>query len=590
MAQDEDLPCHTLDPVVVTGSRIPEHLSRIGQSVSVISREDIKALPADSVSDLLETVSGVDVRQRGVHGLQADVAIRGGSFEQTLILIDGVNVSDPQTGHHNLDLPVNLEDIERIEVLKGPGARMYGQNAMSGVINIITRDVDHPAVGGYGKYGDYDYDDFGAHGAFKTGDWANRVSLSRRSSTGYMENTDFDINTFFYKGMINGEKHQCQLVIGYTDKDFGAYRFYSDTFPNQQEATKTLLAYSNAHLRVAGVEVMPQVFWRRHNDDFKIEIGDDWYRNEHQTDAYGVQLSSRIQSELGTTAFGGEIASEDLQSATLGDHNRERSGVFLEHKFCPVERLSFDLGASAMHYSDWGWEYWPGVESNVGLTDGWNGFASVGRSFRIPSYTELYYSTPANQGNPDLKPEKAWTYETGLRWHKKGMAANASLFLRDAENLIDWSRTSDQDPWKVRNIAESTTRGLELGWDFYPAAFSDIKLLSAVNIAYTYLDSDWNTGKLESKYVLDHLRHQLHASIILDWLDNLSQTVLARYEKRMVADSHIVVDTRLAYQWHECEFFLEATNLFDEAYVESGFVPMPGRWIVGGVKIKMDLD
>lgn len=590
MAQEEDVPCYTLDPVVVTGSRIPDHLSRIGRSVSVISREDIEVFPADNISDLLETTSGVDVRQRGTHGVQADVAIRGSSFEQTLILVDGVPVSDSQTGHHNLDLPVNLEDVERIEVLKGPGARMYGQNAMAGVINIITRDVDRSAVGAYGTYGDYDYDHVGGHGAFKTGDMAHRVSVSRRSSTGYMEDTDFDINTLFYKGVIHSGSHEYQLGLGYTEKDFGAYGFYSDTFPNEREQTETLLAYSSAHFKMADVEFMPQIFWRHHDDDFKIEIGGDWYRNEHRTDAYGVQLSSRIKSELGTTAFGGEIASENLQSASLGDHDRERSGVFLEHKFCPVERLTFGLGASAMYYSDWGWEYWPGAESNVELTDRLNWFASIGRSFRVPSYTEWYYDTPANQGNPDLKPEQAWTYETGLCWRKPGLGANLSLFLRDAEDVIDWARVSDQDPWKVRNISESTTQGFELGLDFYPGAFSDTKFLSAVNMAYTYLDSDWDTGKLESKYVSDHLRHQLHGSIILDWLDHLTQTVLARYEKRMVGNSHIVVDTRLAYTWHKWEVFVEATNLFDEEYVESGFVPMPGRWIIGGAKFNMDLQ
>ncbi len=590
MAQEEDLPCYTLDPVVVTASRIPQHLSRVGQSVSIISREEIEAFPADSIADLLQTVSGVDVRRRGAHGVQADVGIRGSSFEQTLILIDGVNVSDPQTGHHNLDLPVNLEDIERIEVLKGPGARIYGHNAMAGVINIITREVDHSAVGGYAKYGEYDYYDVGAHGTLKTGDMSNRVSMSRRSSTGHIENedTDFDINTFAYKGGINFGNQKFQLGLGYTDKDFGAYRFYSDTFPNQRERTETLLAYTSAHLKMADLEVMPRVSWRRHNDDFKIEIGGNWYRNEHQTDAYGVQLDSRLKSELGTTAVGGEIAFETLESSNLGDHDRQRSGVFFEHKVYVIERLTLGLGASAMKYSDWGWEYWPGAELNVELTDSVNWFASSGRSFRIPTFTELYYDTPANQGNPHLKPERAWTYETGIRWREKGIGANLGLFLRDEEDVIDWSRASDQDPWKARNIAENTTQGFELGFDLYPGAFFSTTFVSAVNMAYTYLDSDWDAGALESKYAIDHIRHQLHGSVVFDWFDTLTQAVKARYEERMSGDSHVVVDTRLAYKSRRYEVFVDVTNLFDEQYVESGFSPMPGRWIVGGIKLHMD--
>lgn len=590
MAQEEGPPCYTLDPVVVTGTHIPEHLSRIGHCVTVISREEIETLPVDNMADLLETVSGVDVRQRGGHGVQADVAIRGSSFEQTLILVDGVNVSDAQTGHHNLDLPVNLEDVERIEVLKGPGARIYGHNAMAGVINIITRKAGESGLAGHVTYGDYDYLDVGASGVFKIGATSNRVSLSRRSSTGHIpeEETDFDANTLAYRGTIDAENHEFSLSLGYTDKDFGAYRFYTDAYPNQRERTDTLLAHGSAHLRMGDLEVMPRVFWRRHHDDFKIQIQDDWYQNEHRTDAYGVQLSSRLTSTWGVTAVGGEIAFEDLESSNLGDHDRHRGGLSLEHKFRPTDRSTFGIGASAINYSDWGWEYWPGVEWNLTLKDGLHGFASMGRSFRVPTYTELYYDTPANQGNPDLKPERGWTYEAGLRWREKGLSGHFSLFLRDAEDVIDWIRTSDLDPWKAQNVVENRTEGFEVGFDLYPEAYLKTSLISTVRLSYTYLDSDWDTEGLESKYVLDHLRHQVHGSITLDWLDSLTQALQARWEKRMANDSHVVVDTRLTYQWHTYEVFLEVTNLFDKEYVESGFAPMPGRWIMGGLRIRSD--
>lgn len=591
MAQEARLPYHTLDPVVVTASRIPQRFSEIGQSVSVIRREEIEALPVDSVADLLQTVSGVDVRRRGAHGVQADVGIRGGSFEQTLILIDGINVSDPQTGHHSLDLPVNLEDIERIEVLKGPGARIYGHNAMAGVINIITRKVDQSAVGGYAKYGEYDYFDAGVHGALKVCNMSNRVSLTHRSSTGHVEeeDTDFDVKTFNYEGGMQIGKQEYRLGLGYADKDFGAYRFYSDVFPKQRERTETLLAHGSAHLEGTALEATPKIFWRRHNDDFKIEIGNTWQRNEHQTDTYGAQFDSRFDSELGETAFGCEIAFEILESSNLGNHDRQRSGVFVEHRVYPIERLMVGLGASAMRYSDWGWEYWPGAEVNLKLTEGFHWFASSGKSFRIPTYTELYYDTPANQGNPALEPESAWTYETGIRWRKQGVSANCSLFLRDEEDIIDWCRATQQEPWKTRNIAENTTRGVELGLDLYLNSLFGIDFVPAANIGYTYFDSDWDSGGFESKYILDHLRHQLLGSLVLYWFDTLTQAVKFRYEERMSGDSHAVVDTRFAYKSHRYEVFVDVTNLFDERYVESGFSPMPGRWVVAGVHVNMDL-
>jgi iron complex outermembrane receptor protein len=591
MAGEETPRCYTLDPVVVTGTRIPEHLSRIGQSVAVISREEIEVLPADSVADLLETATGVDLRQRGGHGVQADVGIRGSSFEQTLVLIDGVNASDAQTGHHNLDLPVNLEEVERIEILKGPGARVYGHNAMAGVINIITRKPEENSLGGYAKYGDYDYYGVGGHGTLKAGRTANRVSVSRRYSSGHLsdEETDFDVKTLNYKGSLTTKDHEFLLGTGYTDKDFGAYRFYSDTYPDERERTETWLVHGTGHLNFSDVEVMPKVFWRSHTDDFRIRIGEDWLKNDHRTRTCGAQLGSRFPSRLGMTALGGETALEDLESSNLGDHDRHRYSLFFEHKGRKADRLFFGLGTSATYYSDWGWEHWPGGELNLEVTERLHWFASLGRSFRIPTYTELYYDTPANQGNPDLDPEKAWTYESGMRWHQKGLRVNFSLFLREEKDVIDWTRASREEPWTARNIAENETKGLEVGLTFYPEAFFVRSLVSSAGLSYTYLDADLDRENLESKYVLDHLRHQIHGSVIFNWLPGMTQTLKGRYGERMAGDSYLVADTRLAYKWNTYEVFLEVTNLFDKDYVEAGFAPMPGRWIIGGVKLEVDL-
>jgi len=591
MAQEEKTGSYELDEIVVTGSRIPQHLSRIGQSMSIIGRAEIEALPVDNISDLLEIVGGVDIRQRGGQGIQADVSIRGSSFEQTLILVDGFNVSDSQTGHHNLDVPINLEDIERIEILKGPGARVFGHNAMAGVINIITRDADQRAVGGHVTYGAHDFFSFGGNIDRKIGRMSNRMSVSRRTSTGHIENeeTDFDIRTLFYKGTLNGENHMVRLGVGVTRKDFGAYRFYSDAYPNQRESTETLLVYGNAHYKTTDMDIMPRVFWRRHDDDFKIEIGGLWYRNKHRTDSYGVQIGTRYESTIGITAVGGEITVEDLESDNLGDHDRQRHGIFLEHKFYPDDRVTLGLGASAMNYSDWGWEYWPGADINIKLAAGFNCFASLAKSFRVPTYTELYYNTPANQGNRDLKPERAWTWEAGIRRLGRGFETNASLFFRDSENVIDWSRESGQEVWKVRNIAESKTRGFELGCDFFPAAFFDTPFNMVINLSYMYLDTDRDTGAFESKYVLDHLRHQLKGFVNINWLDNLTQMITARYEKRINTDSYGVFDSRLIYKWDQYELFLDITNIFDESYVGGGFSPAAGRWIICGIRFNKDM-
>ena len=590
IAQENDVQHYELDPVVVTGSRIPYYLSESVRSVSVIGREEIAIMPADNISDILKYINGVEVRQRGVHGVQADVGIRGGSYEQTLIMVDGVNVSDPQTGHHNMDLPVNLNDIERIEIIKGPAARIYGPNAMGGVINIITRDVDRNSFGGHVKYGEYGYYDIGAQAALNSDKISSRLSASRRYSSGHIKSkdTDFDIKTVNYKGILKSGSNKFHLGMGFSDKDFGAYKFYSDTFPDQREKTENFLLYSNADLKMADMEVMPRIHWRHHEDEFKININGTWYLNDHKTDVFGAQLNTRIISGLGVTSIGGEAVLEDMESSSLGDHNRRRQSIFLEHRLYPSDRLSIGIGTSAVYYSDWDWKCWPGADMSIELTDELTWFTSFDKSFRVPTYTELYYFTPANKGNPDLKPEKAWTYETGLRWLTGGVNADFSLFYRDSEDVIDWSRLPEETAWQVRNIAKVRTRGGEMGFTFYPKSFFSTKWLSSVGIAYTYLDSDRDTQGMESKYALDYLRHQVHGSVVFKWFHSLKQVIKARYEKRIAGDKYTVVDTRLTYTLPNYELFLEATNLFNEKYVESGFAPMPGRWIIGGVKFKWE--
>ncbi|MBU0988073.1 MAG: TonB-dependent receptor [Proteobacteria bacterium] len=589
MAQENNVSYFELDPVVVTGSRIPYHLSNAAQSISVVSREEIAVLPADSIADILEHVSGVDVRHRGPHGVQADVGIRGSSYEQTLILIDGVNVGDPQTGHHNMDLPVNLDDVQRIEILKGPGATIYGPNAMGGVINVITRDVDQNTLGGHITYGENGYYDMGARGALVSGKMSGQLSANRRYSSGHIQakDTDFDIKTLNYKGTVRNGANQFHLGLGYADKDFGAYKFYSDAYPDQREKTESFLLHTGADLNFKDVKITPKIHWRHHDDEFKIKINNNWNVNKHQTDVLGIQVNTVIPSSLGDTSVGGEAAYEDLKSSNLGDRNRSRQALFFEHKFYSSDKLTFGIGASGVHYSDWGWKYLPGADLNVQLTDELNWFVSSEKSFRVPTFTDLYYFTPANQGNPDLKPEKAWTYETGMRWQANRVKTEVCLFYRDSKDIIDWSRPPGESVWSVRNVAELSAKGAEFGFNYYPASFLNTKFLSALKIAYTYLDLSRDTQGMESKYALDHLRHQVQGSIRFDWSDRVKHTVYGRYGNRIAGDEYTVVDTRITYAFFHYQFFFEANNLFNQNYIEAGFAPMPGRWVMGGVKFNL---
>ena len=137
-----------LDDVEVTGSRAPLALGQAARMVTVLSREEIQAAPVQSINDLLKYTVGVDVRQRGPIGAQTDVSIRGGTSEQITILLNGINICDPQTGHNAFDFPCDISDIERIEVLEGPAGRVYGTSSLLGAINIVTKSGERREVRG----------------------------------------------------------------------------------------------------------------------------------------------------------------------------------------------------------------------------------------------------------------------------------------------------------------------------------------------------------------------------------------------------------------------------------------------------------
>ena len=573
-----------LETVVITANRTPQKLQNIAQTVTIIDRADIAASPAESIADLLEYVGGVDVRQRGVRGVQADVSIRGGSFEQVLVLLNGINMSNPQTGHHNMDVAVNINNIERIEIIKGPLARVYGANAMDGVINIITRKQTTPHIGAQVKIGEYDYLAESMQTTFATGDWYHNLSAAQQYSSGFEDDepTGFNIKNIQYQGdgQIAGQK--IETTLAYTDKDFGASRFYFNA-PYQHEHTKSFLSSLALNLNNDFFKWRPQISWLHHDDTYTSGYG----VNDTATDKYTVNISGDTTTDWGQTTFGIGGEREEIDSSNMGNHHRHSYNLFINHKLPIGDTFTIGAGSSAVYYSDWGWEYLPGAEANYTISNNLQWFASVAKSFRIPTYTEMYY-TIGNIGDAHLKAEQALTWESGLRWQQKRLNAHLSIFLKESDDLIDWSRNSDNITWKVRNVAECTTTGIEVGFDLQQP-LPVLAMLGRISINYTYLDHDSDSNALEYKYILDSLRHQLQGTIYFDWHQDISHVIKARYEKRMAGDSSIVVDSKLVYSATPAiDISIEASNLFDEDYIESGDTPLPGRWVMVGVSLQHD--
>ena len=579
---------YRLGDVIVTASRTPTTFSDLTRNVIVIGPEEIKDAPVNSVQGLLQYAAGVDLQQRGVDGVQGDVSIRGGSFEETLIMIDGVSVNDPQTGHHNLNLPVTLDDIQRIEILKGPGSSAYGANAFSGIINIITKKGSSESLSLEASGGQNGYYDGLIHASLPIGILSNHISLSKQKSDGYIHNTNFDITDFTYGSSITSGGNNLNLLFGYNDKKFGANSFYSTLFPNQWEHTTTKLLNLNGNFGTQSFLVSPKVYWRHNDDNYILDYTNpSFYENNHHTDVYGAEVQASLATNIGITSFGGEYNTDKIVSNNLGNHSRVKKGIFAEQKISPLDDFTVIADAYAYDYSDIGWKIFPGINLGYNIAKDVRLFGSVGEAFRIPTYTELYYSSPASVGNPNLRTEETVDYEIGLNTLHAAYNARASVFYKQGKNLIDWVRSSDTQPWTARNITKINTAGAEINLEVSPSALINNFPIYRVGVDYTYLNSSRVANEFQSQYLLQYLRHQLIVNIENHWWIGIRQSWELRYESRVNSADNFLIDSQLFRRFDQWEIFVKATNLFNKSYYEVSGVPLPGRWITAGVKLSI---
>jgi iron complex outermembrane receptor protein len=606
--------------VVITGSRLPNDGRNPRHLVIAIDRDQIERTAARSVEELLESVAGVDVRQRGPLGVQADISIRGGTFEQTLVLVDGIKMIDPQTGHHSMNIPLALDDIERIEVLKGPASRQYGPNAFTGAVNIITRKFREAtarlqAMGGQNGLYEFGFTvalptQLGANNEATLG---NRLSVLRRRSNGYpaldstgaaitRSNTDFDITTISAAAdLVSASGFALEANASFVEKKFGANSFYSPLFPQQYEETRTVLAGFTArfdNLLQAGAPLVARAYWRRNMDYFVLRRENPaFYRNEHVSNTYGAELQQTLYSSLGATALGMEFAWDTLASSNLGQHQRKRWSVFAEHQWKPMETLTIEGGCTAQYNSDWGWNVAPGADIGWQIFDDLSLRASVGQSFRVPTYTDLYYSDRANVGNPNLVPERAWTYELGATWRfildNTTLHTTVTGFRRDAAQVIDFIKNRDSlnARWQAQNISSLIVNGADIhitaSFQHLNSAQSVLTLERAA-LAYTLLDPRFSTeDALLSRYALDQLRHHVVSTLDIVWFGTMRNQWRMRYEERVGFTGNWFADVRFAWMTPIAglEMYAECSNLFNNTPRDLDIIGLPiaGRWLrIGG--------
>jgi iron complex outermembrane receptor protein len=592
------------DQVTVTGSRIPESGRTPRYTLVTVQRVDIERSPARSVEELLRNVAGVDVRQRGAVGVQADISIRGGTFEQTLVLVDGVKMLDPQTGHHAMNIPLTLDDIERIEIVKGPVSHQFGPNAMNGAINIITRKHSRPFARLQGMGGDFGLWEASFSGSLplklsETTSLTNRFSVMRRRSDGYrnrrgwtteplrisptdtVNNTDFDITTISGAiQLVSTEKASLELAVSWTGKQFGANGFYVlNRFPTQYEETTTSLVSLVGNVDV-GIPIRIIASWRRNQDYFLLRRENPaFYRNLHTSNTVSVEAQTTITLPRSTLVLGAEGATDILESNNLGYRNRVRLSGFGEVRTKILDNLTTGGGGTLLYNSDWGLNVATSLNLGWQVTDAFSIYMTTGRSFRVPSYTDLYYRDAATVGDSTLKPERSETFEIGGTYREGILDVKGTLFYRTATNLIDYVRSSPTALWKATNLSSAITSGADV--HFSLATQDMMPILERVTGSYTVLNPTFATEpNQQSRYALDQLLFQAALVLDLRFIEQLTAQARFRYEQRInFPTDAFTTDVRIGWKAGGIEVFAEATNVFNSLTYDFIGLPAPGRWL-----------
>jgi len=611
-----DMPSMELDEVMVTASRIEMPLAQTPKLVTVINKEQIERAPVQSIQDLLIYAANIDILQRSGHGVQADVSIRGGSFDQTAILLNGINLSNAQTGHYSFDFPINLSDIERIEVVQGPSTLIYGAGAFSGGINIITKKNTDEKLYAKVESGMHNLKGIEVRGTTRTGIASHTLSAGNSSSDGYAHNTDYNIHNLLWQtrlNLINNSK--VDLQAGYNDKKYGANSFYTAAFPDQFERTSSYMASLKGEFGTT-LKFIPILYWNRHYDQFDLVKDTDYGRNYHRGDTYGANFILQYTSKIGITSLGSEVRKEDILSSNLGKKivkprdkytaydERTNISTTLEHTL-HLQRFILSAGALMNHntFKKGKYEFFPSASISYRPNDYLTAASSWSKSTRFPSFTELYYNTTTHTANENLLPEKSESVDLSLKYRNHFVNANLTGFLLWGRNMIDWVRASvDDSKSSSTNITEVDTKGIESNvrlniGQVIPALGQEASLA----LGYTRMWQDFRSGIYisESANKLNYLRdkftvqlnHRIYRGFSVGWF--------FRYQKRMgtypLFENHTdtktsvaypafsTLDLKLKYQYRDIALHLTLNNLYDTKYADLGNIHQPGFWLIGGV-------
>jgi len=617
----------------------PVMFRQISKTIHIISKEQINNAPVFALDDLLKIYGGIDIRSRGAMGVQSDINLRGGTFDQGLIMIDGISLNDPQTGHHNLNHAIDLDDVEKIEIFEGAGTRWFGANSFSGGINIISKVPENNSLSISLSGGQYGYMAGRIGLAYKIGKLKNRTSASIRRSDGYKRNTDFSIINLNHNSYYKLKQGNLNIKLGLLDKGFGANSFYTPKYPDQYEYIRTY--FSSVSFETGKkIKLKSNVFWRRNFDRFELFREDkNWYEkngdlyingsdtagfptpnglfpykghNYHRTDIAGIDAGINFNSLLGSTSLLMNVKSEKIVSNVLGEpmsdtvfiegsdgyYNKSKTrnnANFSLNQFYSKDNFSVSAGMSVFYNEDYGVHFSPGIDLGFFISENLKIYASANSAIRLPTFTDLYYQGPTNTSNPNLVPETSLSTEVGLKWFGNNFNASISGHYRLGNNIIDWIKHSPEEKWQSANLSSLNTYGISFSanrqFQKGPLNFAGVK--------YSWLNSEKQNNDIISLYALDFLRHNFNMFINHNIIENYSASWTFSVQERNGSymdfdignetdyQTVILLNLKLSYTIRNFEFSLSGSNLLNRQYYDIGNIQQPGLWVIGSVNFHL---
>ncbi len=607
---------HRFESVEITGRRSQTVSTSIARIISVIHKDEIERQGLSSFTDILEFISNTDARQRGVMGVQTDISLRGGSFDHVMVLINGINLSDPQTGHFSADIPVDPEIIERIEVLEGPAARSLGPGAFSGAINIITKKGNMSEVSAGQMIGDFNLLRTHLIAGFEAGKTGHILSGTRSSSQGYRHNTDHELYNIYYRANASINSLQLDLQTGYQNKSFGATGFYSPRFPDQREENSGFFGSIKMNYGKT-VHVNQHVFWRHKNDHFMLN---NIIHNYHLTDVYGSQISMTVPAGNFTWNWGLDLRSENILSNNIGFEMPDRvkvRGTDSAYYNRQYQRTNFSIYAEQV-YGAGNWNMtaglmlnmntgfhnkvsiFPGFEIGYTTERGHTLFANFNRALHLPTFTDLFYSDPFSQGNINLDPDRLISFEAGLKYSGEVLRYQASVFYNKGNDIIDWLWNYESSRFSPVNLDKLVSAGISSVASVNLTGNRTRAFLpSNITLNYLNVNEDKSSSMDVSKYY--SLKHKLSATISKNITNSVILTWKVSYQDRngeaighseangfntIPYDPYWILDGFIKWKFRYFEIYSEVSNILNTRYIDAGYLYQPGRWFRIGVNFR----